>query len=313
MSTFLYSGDALARYGFPAGHPFGADRQAAFLNEARHQNLLQRALQQEPRSASAAEIARFHTPPYVAFVQRMSERGSGSLDYGDTPAFPGVYEAAATVVGSALAGLEAIMAGHAARTFQPIGGLHHARRERAAGFCVFNDIGVIVDTLRSHYGIQRIAYVDIDVHHGDGVFYPYEDDPELIFADIHQDGDTLYPGTGAAHETGKGAAAGTKLNIPLPPGAGDEQFAAAWQRVLAHLDAFRPSFVILQCGADSLAGDPLASLRYTPAVHARAARDLCAVAQRHAAGRIMGLGGGGYDRNNLALAWCGVLREFLDV
>ena len=107
------------------------------------------------------------------------------------------------------------MSGECRRTFLPIGGLHHARRDRAAGFCVFNDVGVVIETLRSKYGIARIAYVDIDVHHGDGLYYPYESDPDLIFADLHEDGRYLYPGTGHANERGKGAAEGTKLNVPM--------------------------------------------------------------------------------------------------
>ena len=148
--------------------------------------------------------------------------------------------------------------------------------------------------------------------HGDGVFYPFESDPDVIFADIHEDGNYLYPGTGAASETGKGKAEGTKLNIPMPPGAGDKDFFAAWQRVEAHLEKFRPEFFILQCGADSIADDPLAHLRYTPAAHAHAAKRLCAVAREFAKGRLMVFGGGGYNRVNLAKAWSGVLKEMID-
>jgi acetoin utilization protein AcuC len=170
---------------------------------------------------------------------------------------------------------------------------------------------VVIDTLRSQYGVKRIAYVDIDVHHGDGLFYPYEDDPDLIYADIHEDGRFLYPGTGDAFERGRGEAEGTKLNIPLPPGAGDREFMREWERVVDLLRRHRPEFVILQCGADSLAGDPLAHLQYTPAAHAHAARSLCALANEMAQGRIMGFGGGGYNRGNLAAAWCAVLDEFI--
>jgi acetoin utilization protein AcuC len=132
----------------------------------------------------------------------------------------------------------------------------------------------------------------------------------VIVADIHEDGMFLYPGTGDAEETGKGRAAGTKLNIPMQPGAGDAQFLAAWERVEEFLRAHQPEFILFQCGADSLAGDPLAHLKYTPATHAHAARKLCRLANDMAQGRIMGFGGGGYDRRNLALAWNGVLREF---
>jgi acetoin utilization protein AcuC len=156
-----------------------------------------------------------------------------------------------------------------------------------------------------------VAYVDIDVHHGDGVFYAFESDPELIIADIHEDGRFLYPGTGRADETGKGAAAGTKLNIPLEPGAGDAEFMQAWPRVIAHLRRFEPEVFLFQCGADGLQGDPLAHLTYTAEVHTHATRSLCELARGTAQGRIMAFGGGGYNGRNLAQAWNNVLREMV--
>ena len=203
------------------------------------------------------------------------------------------------------------MSGEVYRTFQPIGGLHHARRDTGAGFCVFNDCGVVIDTLRSKYGIKRVAYVDIDVHHGDGLYYPYERDPEVFVADIHEDGMFLYPGTGGSEETGKGAAAGTKINIPMQPGSGDKQFMREWERIVDFLRKSKPEFIVFQCGADSLAGDPLAHLKYSPAAHAHAAKSLCELANELSNGRIMGFGGGGYNRTNLALAWNAVLNEFI--
>jgi acetoin utilization protein AcuC len=307
--VWVYQGEALGRYGFPLGHPLGVDRQAAFLLEARAQGLDRRVAEHAPRSASRAEIERFHTREYVAAVANAEREGRGYLDNGDTPVFPGVFDAAATVVGSALEAAARIMRAECRCTFQPIGGLHHARRDAAAGFCVFNDIGVVIETLRSEHGIRRIAYVDIDVHHGDGVFYAFEGDADLIVADIHEDYRSLYPGTGRPEETGAGEARGTKLNINLAPGAGDREFLAAWPRVLAHLRRFKPQFVLFQCGADGLDGDPLAHLRYSAQVHAHAARSLRHFADEVCSGRLMAFGGGGYDRGNLALAWCAVLRE----
>ena len=311
-NVLLYYGDELGQYGFPEGHPFGCDRQGAFWQETRRQRLHDAATLRAPRLATREELERFHDTEYVDKVERMSQDGKGYLDYGDTPAFPGCYEAAAYVVGTALDGLERVMAGECRRSFQPIGGLHHARREAAAGFCVFSDLGVLIETLRARYGVRRIAYVDIDVHHGDGVFYAYEDDPDLIFADLHEDGNYLYPGTGHAHETGSGAARDTKLNIPMAPGSGDAQFLDAWAQAEAYLRRMKPEFFLFQCGADSVAGDPLAHLRYSPAAHAHAAKRLCALANETAQGRIMAFGGGGYHRGNLAKAWNGVLREMLD-
>ena len=307
----LYMDRQLAGYGFPDGHPWGPDRQDAFEREARRQKLTEAAALLPSRLATADEIARFHGQSHVDRVHQLSAQGYGAIDYGDTPAFPGVYEATAHVVGAALDGLQRVMAGDVLRTFQPIGGLHHAARDRAAGFCVFNDCGVVIDTLRSQYGVQRVAYVDIDVHHGDGLYYPYESDPDLIYADIHEDGRFLYPGTGAANESGKGGGEGLKLNIPMQPGSGDREFRVEWERVEAHLRHHKPEFIVFQAGADSIAGDPLAHLQYTPAAHAYAAERLCVLANELCGGRIMGFGGGGYNRDNLALGWCGVLNAFI--
>lgn len=303
----VVTSERLARYGFGDCHPFGPDRLAAFVREFQARGLDARTGSIEPREASYEELLSFHTPVYVDLVRERSATGQGFLDAGDTPAFRGVYEAAALVVGATLNAADAIMTGQYRRAFVPIAGLHHAARHRAAGFCVFNDIGVAIELLRKRSGLKRIAYVDIDAHHGDGVYYAFEDDSSVIFADIHEDGRYLYPGTGAAEEAGTGAAVGTKLNIPLPPGAGDEAFAAVWPQVIAHLEKFKPELIILQCGADSLEGDPITHLRYTPASHAHAARELCRLADRLGHGRVLGLGGGGYNRSNLAQAWAGVV------
>jgi acetoin utilization protein AcuC len=149
------------------------------------------------------------------------------------------------------------------------------------------------------------------VHHGDGIYYPYEADPDLIVVDIHEDGNFLYPGTGHAYETGRNSAEGTKLNLPLKPGSGDREFFAAWERGLTHLRHLKPQFLILQAGADGLAGDPLADLRLTPAVHTRVARDLRKLADEVCGGRLMAFGGGGYELRNLATAWTAVLGELI--
>ncbi len=307
---YVYRGDALANYGFGDEHPFGMDRHAAFQTELAEADLGAAIQYVEPRRASVDDIALFHTPEYIDLVSKRSKEGTGFLDDGDTPAYPGIFDKASDVVGTTLAAVDAIMAGESKRAFVPIAGLHHAGRGHAAGFCVFNDCGVAVEHLRKNHGLQRIAYVDIDAHHGDGVFYSFEDDPDLIFADIHEDGRFLYPGTGHADETGKGKAIGTKLNIPMPPGAGDAEFVTAWETVKDYIDDAAPEFVIFQCGADSLDGDPITHLRYSEEAHAKAASDLCELADRHCEGRIIGTGGGGYNLGNLARAWTRVVESF---
>jgi len=308
----VYVGDALAGYGFGQGHPFGPDRLGAFWAQAQASGLDRRVAQCAPVLADRTAVERFHTAEYVERVIRQSASGSGYLDCGDTPAYPGVYESARYVVGSVLDAIERLLRGDCRRALVPIAGLHHARRDTAAGFCVFNDCGIAIETLRAQHGLRRIAYVDIDAHHGDGVYYSFESDPDLIFADLHEDGHYLYPGTGMAEETGSGAARGTKLNIPMPPEAGDDLFYPAWERVEHFIDAGEPQFILFQCGADSIAGDPITHLRYSTAAHRHAAQRLCRLADRHCNGRLLALGGGGYNRGNLAQAWTAVLEALLE-
>jgi len=307
----VYIGEALARYGFGEGHPFGPDRMGAFWSEAIRRGLDKRVAIADPAQAAEELIHRFHTSTYIERVKALSKTGEGVLDYGDTPAFKGVYEAAATVVGSGLAAVESVMHGRTSRCFIPIAGLHHARRDMAAGFCVFNDAGVLIEVLRLLYGVKRIAYVDIDAHHGDGVFYAFESDADLWIVDIHEDGRYLYPGTGSSDETGKGEAAGTKLNLPLLPGADDAEFDRVWPEAEAHVRAAKPEIIIFQCGADSIANDPITHMRFSPAAHAYAAESLRNIADEFCQGRLIALGGGGYNRGNLAAGWCGVVESLL--
>ncbi len=307
----VYYGAALGTYEFGDHHPFGMGRLAAFWEGVTGSGLVDQISVEAPVSASRAQIERFHSEAYVARVMCMSDDGVGFLDSGDTPAFPGIYEAAAFVVGSVAEAASRIANGSLWRAFVPIAGLHHARRDSAGGFCVFNDCGVAIELLREIAGLRRIAYVNIDAHHGDGVFYSFEEDPDLFIGDIHEDGRFLYPGTGHAQETGRGAAVGTKLNFPLAPGAGDREFTAAWEILEDRVDAARPEFILLQCGADGLAGDPLTHLKYSESAHSLAAEGLCRIADRHCDGRLLALGGGGYDNDNLARAWCAVINELV--
>ncbi len=310
-SVRLYAGEELARYGFGDDHPFGTDRFSAFWREFTRRGLQRHVQVCRPRLADQAAIELFHTANYVARVKTQSQTGHGYLDRGDTPCFTGAYQTTAYVVGSVLDAIDHIIQGHGRRAFVPIAGLHHARRDAAAGFCIFNDCGIAIEALRSRHGIQRVAYVDIDAHHGDGVFYAFEEDPALIFVDLHEDGRYLYPGTGARSETGKGAARGSKLNIPMPPNADDQAFRTAWAKAEAFIEQAAPEFILLQCGADSVAGDPLTHLGYSAEAHAHAAASLVQIAERHCNGRMLAVGGGGYNRDNLAQAWCNVVERMI--
>ncbi len=308
----VYYGEQLAAYGFGTDHPFGPDRLDAFWHSACEQQLDSDVSVIKPVSASREELEFFHTHDYIEKLARLSALGTGMLDCGDTPAFPGIYQSASFVAGSVLDGASRIMSGRTKRAFIPIAGLHHARRHTAAGFCAINDIGILIEVLRRRHSLQRIAYVDIDAHHGDGVFYEYENDPEVFIADIHEDGHYLYPGTGFSSETGKGPAKGSKLNLPLtPPGVHDSDFFQAWEKIEAFLQKAEPEFLILQAGADSIMGDPITHMALSPDAHAHATASLCRIADEHCDGRLLVTGGGGYNRGNIAKTWTAVLKALI--
>ena len=303
----------ISSYGFGDDHPFGPDRHGAFhryLTDSGISSLVHLAA--SGYIAVRADIERFHTNEYIDRVIAHCQLGKGFLDNGDTPAIQGLYESSLAVVGASLFVTEEIISGRFKRAFVPIAGLHHAKRDSAGGFCVFNDIGVVIETLRKIHGVNRIAYIDIDAHHGDGVFYSYEEDPNLIFVDIHEDGRFLFPGTGFPEEIGIGPAKGTKKNISLKPGDGDVVFQENWSHIQAFLDDSEPEFFILQCGADSLLGDPITNLALSERSHYLAAQSLTVLAEKHAKGRIIALGGGGYNRDNIGRAWTQVVKAFVD-
>jgi len=286
----VYLGDELARYGFGNDHPFGPMRHHVFEQEFYKQSLQEKVDILPPQTIDQSILELFHTHDYVEQVKQQSQLGTGYLDQGDTPAFIGMYEATTSVVGSVCNAVDRIMNKEYKRAFIPI----------AAGFCVFNDCGIAIEYLRHKHNIQRIAYVDIDAHHGDGVFYSFENDPDLIFVDLHEDGRFLYPGTGAETETGKDNAKGTKLNIPMPPHSNDEAFMQAWESVENFLLNHGADFILLQCGADSIKGDPITHLEYSEKSHAYAAKRLCKLANELCKGRLIAMGGGGYNHDNIA-------------
>jgi acetoin utilization protein AcuC len=306
-------GEALARYGFDGSHPLGTDRLDAFWRRLKSEGLdkSKNLVVEDPVPADEKVILDFHTKPYVDFVKQASTFGHGFLDHGDTPAFKGVFEAASYVVGSTLRILDLVMRGKVDHAFNPIGGLHHARRDFAGGFCVFNDIGVAIVAARNNYGVKKIVYVDIDAHHGDGVYYEFSKDPLVFIADIHEDGRYLYPGTGFENEIGDGEAKGTKINIPLQPYASDDDFINSFNRVEEFIDNAKPELIILQCGADGLGGDPITHLQYSANAHKHATAILHKLAHKHCNGRIIALGGGGYNRENIGAAWVEVVRALL--
>ncbi len=311
-SCCVYLGDALARYTFGDDHPFGPLRHRAFSNALRKKSLVQYVDILKPVMTTQTVLELFHTREYIEKVKSMSVFGSGFLDQGDTPAFPGMYQAALAIAGTVCNAIDRIVNNEYTSAFIPIAGLHHARRDRAAGFCVINDCGIAIEYLRHIHNIKKIAYIDIDAHHGDGVFYSFEDDPDLIFVDFHEDGHFLYPGTGNIDETGKGSAKVTKLNFPMPPGADNDLFMKLWPQAEEFLRTSKPEFVFLQCGADSVYGDPITHMAYTERVHKHAVTNSCRIANEFCGGRVVALGGGGYNLDNIAKTWTAVVSAMIN-
>ncbi|MFL6473215.1 MAG: acetoin utilization protein AcuC [Nitrososphaeraceae archaeon] len=314
--TAIFFGEELSRYNFGQYHPFDSDRIYAFWSKFKSEKLYEsnQFIIEAPVLTDEQTILSFHDRDYVELVKKASKHGRGFLDTGDTPAFEGVFEASCYVVGSTLKALEVVMenTGGIDHAFNPIGGLHHSRRDSAGGFCVFNDIGIAIMEARKKYGIKRIAYVDIDAHHGDGVFYEFEEDPLMFFCDIHEDGKFLYPGSGSQLETGLGRAEGTKLNVPMPPNSTDRHFVNEFKKIEEFIEKIaKPELIILQCGADSLSGDPITHLCYTSYAHKYATDSLHRLAHSHCNGRIVALGGGGYNKTNIADAWTTVVKSLI--
>ena len=252
-----------------------------------------------PEPTDDVSLERLHAPAYIEAVRRHGLwpdelPPSHGIGPGDDPAFAGMHAAGATVAGGSLAAMRAILAGGSEHAFHPGGGLHHALRDRASGFCIYNDVALAVALARD--AGERVLYVDLDVHHGDGVQALFWDDPQVLTVSIHESGRSLFPGSGAADERGGPMAQGRAVNVPLAPGTGDATWWAAVERVVPALaESFRPTILVSQHGCDSHLYDPLAHLRLTTRSYARATRLLDETAHRWTSGRWLATGGGGYD------------------
>jgi acetoin utilization protein AcuC len=252
-----------------------------------------------PEPAPDADLLRCHTARYIAAVKRLSADPWGTPEAGigmggDNPAFPGMHDAGAMVAGGSMRAMEAIVRGDVEHAFHPGGGLHHAMQDRASGFCIYDDPALAIAVARA--GGLRVLYVDLDVHHGDGVQAMHAADPGVLTISFHESGRYLFPGTGFASELGQGAAAGTVVNVPFEPYAGGTAWLAAVRSLVPDLAAaFGPDIIVSQHGADSHAWDPLAHLRVTTTAMGEAARVVDAIAHRWANGRWLSTGGGGYD------------------
>jgi acetoin utilization protein AcuC len=251
------------------------------------------------RAASDDELGLVHSPAFIDATRRAGHGEDGEwwgygYGPGDNPIFPQMHEAAALVAGASIVAADAIHTGEVVHAFNAAGGLHHAMPSRASGFCVYDDPAIAIAWLLEH-GVHPIAYVDCDVHHGDGVQAIFYDEPRVLTVSIHESGEYLFPGTGFVSERGAGPGEGTKVNVPLPPGTGDRGWLTAFRAVVPPLvRAFAPRVLVTQLGCDTHATDPLAHLRLTTGAYREAYHDLHALAHEVTQGRWLATGGGGY-------------------
>jgi acetoin utilization deacetylase AcuC-like enzyme len=278
-----------------AGHPESPDRLRAIISRLQHSGVLSRLVRIEPFPASDEWITQVHTASYVESLKRRAPTsGRVSLDP-DTSMSVGSLSAAYLAAGGALAAVDAIVAGTVEHVFcavRPPG--HHAERDHAMGFCLFNNVAIAARYLQRHHAMARVLVVDWDVHHGNGTQHIFDDDPSLLFFSAHQY--PYYPGTGRGTESGVGRGAGATINVPMKAGEGDGAYREVFQDVLIPAaDAFQPDFVIVSAGFDAHKDDPLAGMGLTEEGYADLTRMVVSIAKRHSQGRLLSCLEGGYN------------------
>jgi acetoin utilization protein AcuC len=289
---------SLLNYDVGGPHPFNPVRLDLTIRLATELGVLDGVPLLVPDPAGDSELRRIHTDEYLEAVKSAPMAGwdvGHGLGTADNPVFSGMHEATSLVVGSTLLAARKIAEGEATRAVNIAGGLHHAMPASASGFCIYNDCSVAISWLLDN-GFERVAYVDTDVHHGDGVQTAFYDDPRVLTVSLHQHPFTLWPGTGYSAEIGTGDAEGTSVNLPLPPRTRDSGWLRAFHAVVpALLDEFQPQILVTQCGVDSHEEDPLADLSLSVDGHRTIYRTLRDLADTYAGGKWLAVGGGGYQ------------------
>ncbi|HEY3895368.1 MAG TPA: acetoin utilization protein AcuC [Pseudonocardiaceae bacterium] len=312
--------EALLAYDLGGRHPLNPIRLDLTIRLATSLGVLEGVTLLAPVAATDDELRTVHSGAYLTAVKQAPTAGNVSRGYvghglgtPDNPIFSGMHEASALVAGGSLCAAEAILAGRVLRAVNIAGGLHHAMQDRASGFCIYNDCALAIRRLLDG-GVSRVAYVDIDVHHGDGVQEAFIDDPRVLTISLHQDPATLFPGTGNSDDIGAPGAEGSAVNVPLPPGTGDDGWLRAFHAVVPELlRAFQPEVLVTQHGADTHVEDPLANLALTVDGQRAAHRALAALAEDTAGGRWLALGGGGYSLFRVVpRSWAHLLATLLD-
>jgi acetoin utilization protein AcuC len=310
--------DQLRKYDFGPNHPLSPIRVQLAMRLVEDFGLLDHenvAILSETPVLEEAVLERVHDSAFIAAVKAASEDPDfvdmvHGLGTADTPVFPGMHEAAARICGASLVGAKVVLDGESVHAVNISGGLHHSMPAAASGFCVYNDASVAIQWLLDQ-GLERIAYLDIDVHHGDGVQAAFWDDPRVMTMSIHESPATLFPGTGWATEIGGPRALGSAVNLPLPAGTGDQGWLRGLHAVFPPLlRAFKPQFIVSQHGCDGHFEDPLASMALSIDGLRMAAEGIHRWAHQFAGGSWLALGGGGYEWVDVVpRAWTHLIAE----
>jgi acetoin utilization protein AcuC len=303
MRAALIWNRSFTDYRFRPDHPFNPKRLELTISLIEELGLLDgdRFRIVDPRKATDDELLRVHSAEYLDAVARLSQPGSdgaGAHRWGlgtdDNPIFPAMHDATSMVVGGTLTAAELVMSGTVDRAFAIAGGLHHAHRDRASGFCVYSDLAAAIAWIREAHG-ARVMYIDYDAHHGDGVQGIFYSDPEVLTLSLHESGRYLFTVTGFPDELGEGDGYGYSLNVPMEPQTEDDSWLGIYRDLAAEVaEAFRPEIIVLQSGCDAHVLDPLTHLRCTTRLFEETVRITGEIADEHCGGRLIVTGGGGY-------------------
>ena len=301
---FIYS-RALEKYAYPQGSMFDTQRAGKTRTLVKSLGLLAGDCGREvaPVKALITDMQKFHSKRYLEILQQAAQGKSlqAALKMGigtpDCPVFEGMFDYASWACGASLTGVDLILSGETNIAFNPSGGFHHAKAEKASGFCYINDL--VLACIRFLENSKRVLYLDIDAHHGDGVQDAFYSNNEIMVISLHESGKTLFPWTGFENEIGEGAGKGYNVNIPLPVGTCDKAYLKAFTKIVVPLiKAFAPDVFVMQLGMDALAGDALAHLELTNNVHAEIVDRILSFDKP-----ILATGGGGYHVENTVRGW----------
>ena len=298
------------KYDLGTGHPLIGDKPKKTMEYFKEKNILKNIQVFKPEKATEKDLLRIHNPQYITRVQTLSETG-GMLSF-DTPAPKGIYDVALLVTGGTILAGEKLFDKFEI-TANLLAGFHHANRNDASGFCFFNDIAIVIEYLREKHKIERFQIIDLDVHHANGTQEIYYDDPTVLNISFHQDGKTIYPGTGAIDKIGRDSGEGYTVNFPLPPRTGSKSYLEAFNSIIPPLTKqFNPQIIIYQCGVDTHHSDPLANLNLVHQTYYHLAKKIKALSDETCK-KLLVLFGGGYNSDASVKSYynimCGLLNR----